>query len=83
MSHLRDLSESSNEEIAELAGIILEVAMVKPHRRNRIKFLRKNNEELLKKLKDKSFVKPGSEFDFIEYDDWDMANAVHLLKGGN
>ena len=71
MSHLRDLSESSNEEVAELAGIILEVALVKPHRRNRIKFLRRNNEELLKKLEEKELVEPRIDFEFLDFDDCD------------
>ena len=44
------LKESSNNEISELASIVLEVAKIKPHKRRRLKFLTRENRELLQKL---------------------------------
>jgi len=47
---LRTLSISSNNKIADLAKIALEVGLVKPHKRRRLKFLSQNRMDLLIKL---------------------------------
>lgn len=39
MSRLRDLAKSENARTAELAGLVLEVAEVKPSRKRLLKFL--------------------------------------------
>ncbi len=39
MSRLRDLAKSENARTAELAGLVLEVAEVKPSKKRRLKFL--------------------------------------------
>lgn len=51
ISRLQKLTYSENENISKMAQIVLEVARVKPHRKRRLKFLAKNNKELLFKLK--------------------------------
>jgi len=50
MSRLKTLSSSSNERIAELAGVVLEDGRVKPDKRRRLKFLAKEHRDLLRKL---------------------------------
>jgi len=56
MARLRVLSSSSNAETAKLAQVALEVALVKPHKRRRIKFLAKTNRELLMKLEETGLI---------------------------
>lgn len=50
VSRLRKLTISPNEKIAELAGIVLEVAEIKPYKKRRLRELAKKNRELLHKL---------------------------------
>jgi hypothetical protein len=42
--------QSSNETIVKHASLVLEVAKIKPHKRRRIKFLARENRELLNQL---------------------------------
>ena len=49
MSRLKSLSASSNEKIAELADIVLDVGHDKPYKKRRLKFLAKEHRELLNK----------------------------------
>ena len=56
MSRLKTLSASSNEKIAELAGIVFEVGRVKPHKKRRLKFLAKEHRKLLKKLDETGLI---------------------------
>jgi hypothetical protein len=56
VARLRTLAASSNPRIAELAGITLEVALVKPHKRLRLKFLARERRDLLAKLKEKGLI---------------------------
>ncbi len=53
---LNTLIKSDDSEISELASIVLEVARVKPHKRKRLDFLKKENRELLAKLKSKNLI---------------------------
>jgi hypothetical protein len=39
-----------------MAGIVLEVARVKPHKKRRLKFLAKENRELLYKLEESGLI---------------------------
>jgi len=50
VARLRVLVDSPDAAIAALAVIVLEVAAVKPHRRNRLRFLARKHPELIKKL---------------------------------
>lgn len=56
ISRLQKLVCSENKEISELAGIVLEVARVKPHKKRRLKFLAKENRELLYKLEESGLI---------------------------
>ena len=44
--------DSDDSKIAELAGIILEVALVTPHKKRRLKILAKERRDLLIKLEE-------------------------------
>ncbi len=46
-SRLKTLASSSNPKIAELASIVLEVARVTPHKKQRLKVLAKERKDLL------------------------------------
>jgi hypothetical protein len=50
MDRLKALTASGNPRIAELAGIVLEVAKVKPYKRQRLKVLARERRDLLEKL---------------------------------
>ena len=58
MARLKTLSRSSNKRIAELAGIVLEVGQVKPHKKRRLKYLAREHRDLLKKLDDTGLILP-------------------------
>jgi len=47
---LRTLATSSNPRTAELASITLEVALIKPYKKLRLKFLARERRDLLDKL---------------------------------
>lgn len=50
ISRLHSLVESPDEEVANLAGIVLDVAMVKPYKKKRLKFLARQHRDLLERL---------------------------------
>jgi hypothetical protein len=50
ISRLRDLAKSENARTAELAGLVLEVAEVKPSKKRRLNFLAQKRPELLDRL---------------------------------
>ena len=50
VSRLRKLSKSPNEQIAELSGIVLEVAEIKPYKKRRLKEIARKRRDLLHKL---------------------------------
>ena len=50
VTRLKTLTVSSNLKTSELAGIALEVALVKPYKKLRLKFLAKEHRDLLDKL---------------------------------
>ena len=56
VSRLRHLAESSNARIAELAGIVLEVAEVKPYKKRRLKVLARQRRDLLHKLDETGLI---------------------------
>jgi len=47
---LRQMEKSDNPQVASLAGIVLEVARLKPYKTRRLKFLARKQPELLRKL---------------------------------
>ena len=56
VSRLRKLAISSNEQIAELAGIVLEIAEVVPHKKRRLKELARRRRDLLHKLEETGLI---------------------------
>ena len=56
MDRLTILAESENEEISELAGIVLEVAKVKPYKKRRLKVLARERRDLLEKLDETGLI---------------------------
>lgn len=56
ITRLKKLTSSQNQKISGLANIVLEVALIKPHKRKRLKFLAKTNRELLSKLDDTGLI---------------------------
>jgi hypothetical protein len=56
VSRLRKLAVSPNEEIAKLAGIVLEVAKIEPYKRRRLKELARKNRDLLYKLDETGLI---------------------------
>lgn len=56
VARLRTLAASSNQQTAELAGIALEVALVKPYKKLRLKFLAKERRDLLEKLRESGLI---------------------------
>ena len=50
VSRLRNLTASANEQIAELAKIVLEVADVRPYKKKRLRVLARERKDLLEKL---------------------------------
>ncbi len=57
VSRLRHLAESPNVKIAELAGIVLEVAEATPHKKRRLKVLARERRDLLQKLDQNGLIK--------------------------
>jgi len=56
VSRLKTLSGSPNPRIAELAGIVLEVALVKPYKKRRLKVLARERRDLLAKLDETGLI---------------------------
>lgn len=56
IDRLKELVNSNNKRIAELANIVLEVATVKPHKKRRLKVLAKDNKDLLGKLEETGLI---------------------------
>jgi hypothetical protein len=56
VSRLRRLAVSLDEDVAELAGIVLEVAQITPHKKRRLKELARKNRDLLHKLDETGLI---------------------------
>ncbi len=56
VARLKTLVASTNPLTAELAGVALEVALVKPYKRLRLKFLAKERKDLLEKLRETGLI---------------------------
>lgn len=56
VTRLSMLAESENQKIAELAGIVLEVERVKPHKKRRLKVLARERRDLLDKLDETGLI---------------------------
>lgn len=52
---LKKISASNNKLLKELAKFVLEIALVHPHKKNRIKYLLKNRRDLLKEFNERGF----------------------------
>ena len=53
---LKELTESTNTQIAEHSALVLEIARVKPYKRRRLKVLARTRRDLLKKLEDTGLI---------------------------
>jgi hypothetical protein len=56
VARLKTLAASANSETAELAGIVLQVAAVRPYKRHRLKVLAKEQKDLLQKLRETGLI---------------------------
>lgn len=56
MNRLTRLIESPDKEVAYLAGIVLEVAKVKPYKKRRLKVLADKRKDLLEKLDETGLI---------------------------
>ena len=56
IARLKVLVSSENPRIAELANIVLEVAMVKPYKNRRLKVLARERKDLLRKLDETGLI---------------------------
>jgi hypothetical protein len=56
IARLRTLASSSDQRTAELAGIALEVALVKPYKKQRLKYLAKERKDILEKLRKSGLI---------------------------
>jgi ribosome-binding protein aMBF1 (putative translation factor) len=56
ITRLKTLASSENQRIAELAGIVLEVAQVKPYKKRRLKVLAQERNDLLQKLEETGLI---------------------------
>lgn len=56
ISRLKTLKVSGSPKVAELAGIVLDVAQVTPHKRQRLKALARSRRDLLAKLEETGLI---------------------------
>ena len=56
VARLKTLASASNPRIAQLANIVLEVALVKPYKRHRLKVLAKERKDLIQKLRETDLI---------------------------
>lgn len=56
ISRLKQLTDSSDSKISELANIVLEVAQIKPHKKRRLKILARERRDLLQKLEETGLI---------------------------
>ncbi len=56
ITRLEKLCKSSDPRISELAGIVLEVAKVKPYKKRRLKVLARERRDLLSKLEETGLI---------------------------
>jgi hypothetical protein len=56
VARLTVLAESENKKVAKLAGIVLEVAKVKPYKKRRLKVLARERRDLLEKLDETGLI---------------------------
>ena len=56
ISRLKELAESSSEEIVELARLVLEIASIKPYKKRRLKVLAQERRDLLHRLEETGLI---------------------------
>ena len=56
ISRLGELVESPNSKIAEWATLVFEIGKVKPHKKSRLKLLRRERPDLLAKLEETGLI---------------------------
>ena len=70
VSRLRKLAKSPNEQIAELAAIVLEVAEIKPYKKRRLKEIARKRRDLLHKLDETGLILAHGCWTIWDYKDW-------------
>jgi hypothetical protein len=68
IARLEALTASDNPRIAELAGIVQEVARVKPFKKRRLKVLAEKRPDLLEKLEETGLIHAHGESYEIDYE---------------
>jgi uncharacterized protein (DUF4415 family) len=56
MVRLKELAESSNQQTAERAALVYEIARIKPYKRKRLKALAQTRKDLLDKLEETGLI---------------------------
>ncbi|MEW6349023.1 MAG: hypothetical protein AB1646_08155 [Thermodesulfobacteriota bacterium] len=56
MERLQTIASSDDPRIVELAGIVLKVAQVKPHKKRRLQVLARERRDLLEKLEETGLI---------------------------
>jgi hypothetical protein len=69
ISRLKDLTQSENVKIAEMAAVVLKVAAVKPHKRKRMRILAREHRDLLHELERVGLIWDYSDVDTLASDE--------------
>lgn len=56
MARLKELAGSSNQQIAEQAALVHEIARIKPYKRKRLEVLAQTRKDLLDRLEDTGLI---------------------------
>ena len=78
IARLRLLESSPNAQTAEFASVVLDVALTKPHKRRRLRFLLDQRPDLLARMRDIGLVDDFDEDEWVEPIPFDCdENATH------
>ncbi len=75
VARLRALASSRNTRIANLAAVVLEVAIVTPYRRRRISTLARQSRDVLTRMEQAGLIHPLPEWEEADPDDIDPVAA--------
>lgn len=67
VARLRTLTVSPNPQVAQLAALVLEVALVKPYKKRRLKVLAQTRKDLIEKLRQAGLIA-----------DWDFDDEMYF-----
>lgn len=77
IARLRALASASETRIADLAALVLEVAIVTPYRRHRTRTLARQQRELLTRMEQTGLIFPLPAWDEVDPHDIDPGAAWH------